>query len=422
MDPSSGTPSSGQATTAGSGDTTAGDTGPAGCGNGLPDPGEACDDGDVDDANGCTRTCEPSGSVRWTHVFGGGSGDQRAGGIAYAPDEDAFYVVGHRRVSTTFDEWLLKLTSSGDMSLDQTLDDPASEVQVFGAAAAPDGTIVYTGSSIGPNGDIFVRRLDADGSIIGSTDHGGAGGGQDLGLDVAIADDGVVLLAGREVASTLQERGLVQAYTVDFASISWSDGVGVAPSTARGAHWSTDIGAFFVVGYEGTPQAGWVRQYAPNGTPGWARTSSSTNNFVFVAVAASAEAVFACGYETPGDVPYRAQVFAFAAKAGDDLWNAQWDGIVGAGAYCSDIAVDAQGDLVTVGGSLFAGNEDPQPVVRKISAVGGDELWSTVVTDPSAPVGWLEAVAVGSDNSIVAVGNAGATANARVPFVVGLAP
>jgi cysteine-rich repeat protein len=40
-------------------DSTSTDPGPA-CGNGIEEAGEACDDGNDDDLDGCTRTCKPS--------------------------------------------------------------------------------------------------------------------------------------------------------------------------------------------------------------------------------------------------------------------------------------------------------------------------------------------------------------------------
>lgn len=41
---------------------------PAGCGDGLVDPGEACDDANDEPNDGCDRACQPSGRVEWTVV------------------------------------------------------------------------------------------------------------------------------------------------------------------------------------------------------------------------------------------------------------------------------------------------------------------------------------------------------------------
>jgi cysteine-rich repeat protein len=48
---------------------------PSGCGDGIVDVGETCDDGDPLDGNGCNNDCRPSGQLLWADRFDGGESD-----------------------------------------------------------------------------------------------------------------------------------------------------------------------------------------------------------------------------------------------------------------------------------------------------------------------------------------------------------
>lgn len=402
-------------------DTTAGTSAGPMCGDGNVDPGEACDDGDDDDANGCTRTCVESGSQLWLNIYGGGMGDQRANDVAFDPAEDAFYVVGHRGLGTTIEVWQAKLDAAGEVEFDNVIADPANNGYAFGVDVAPGGGYVYAGYT-DPAGDIFIRHADPDGTLLASVSHGGVVGQQDTAYGIAAADDGTVLAVGREAFSGSDYRRFLRASAANLTDVIWSESTGPSPGTARGVAWSVDTGAFVVAGYEALFAEAWVRAYDLGGTMQWETLFAEANETVLSGIAVSADTVFACGWELAGDPIYRGRLIAFDITNGDVRWDESWDGLVGEGAYCSDVAVDAQGQLVTVGATLVAGSEDPTPIVRKRAAADGQLLWETVVSDPAAPIGYFQGVSVGADNTIVAVGHAGGSKASHVPIVAGLAP
>lgn len=68
-----GTSSSGEADGADSGSSSGNDA-EAVCGNGIVDAEEDCDDGNMDNADGCSATCEISGAVRWIQPLPPGFG------------------------------------------------------------------------------------------------------------------------------------------------------------------------------------------------------------------------------------------------------------------------------------------------------------------------------------------------------------
>lgn len=74
---SSGDPATSSTETAGeSGEGSTGSSGGAAavCGDGIVDADEGCDDGNLDNADGCSATCEVSGSFRWTQALAAGFG------------------------------------------------------------------------------------------------------------------------------------------------------------------------------------------------------------------------------------------------------------------------------------------------------------------------------------------------------------
>ncbi|MBC8073388.1 MAG: hypothetical protein IAG13_34025, partial [Deltaproteobacteria bacterium] len=90
-----GSTSSSDAETSASADSGSDTTTGEGCGNGVVDGPELCDDGDGIDGNGCNNDCAPSGRELWTVTYDGVEHlSDRPSGLAVASD-DSVLVVGY---------------------------------------------------------------------------------------------------------------------------------------------------------------------------------------------------------------------------------------------------------------------------------------------------------------------------------------
>ena len=97
-------------------DSETGETGdvPVTCGNGRPDDGEECDDGNDVNGDGCNVDCVESGSVVWQSLFEGG--DMEATALAVNEDGEVM-VLGNSRASDDvfYADWRRLFASDGEV-------------------------------------------------------------------------------------------------------------------------------------------------------------------------------------------------------------------------------------------------------------------------------------------------------------------
>ncbi|MCA9709035.1 MAG: hypothetical protein KDK70_24535, partial [Myxococcales bacterium] len=144
---------------------TTGTTGeiPPNCGDGIPDPDEACDDGNMIDADGCNNDCTVSGSVLWFHTQAGGVGQNEEGFGVVVDDQGRAYVAGEF-FAVDLDFWVRQYEGDG-IGWTQSFDGGATTDGARGIARAGSTlyAIGYTAVP-GQSNDVWLRALGLYGS------------------------------------------------------------------------------------------------------------------------------------------------------------------------------------------------------------------------------------------------------------------
>ena len=177
------------------------------CGDGVVDPGEACDDGNDFDGDGCTSDCTVTFAVEWTWTYDGpASSFDVANDVVVGPD-GWIYVIGNTRSGGASDVWLQQLSPDGGPGWSWTWDG-AEALADDGVALAftPDGRIAIVGTteSMATGDDVLVLLFDPAIQAplwVRVIDGPGSGPGEydeiDAGRDVAIDPSGNVVVAAR---------------------------------------------------------------------------------------------------------------------------------------------------------------------------------------------------------------------------------
>lgn len=327
------------------------------CGNGMLEDGEVCDDADLIGGDGCEADCTSSDDVQpiWTLEHGGAFGFADCGGGVAFDSEDNLILAG-----IWADEiWVGKYDVEYEQLWEITY--PA----VSGAGGCMDVRVAVDAADnvgvIGPQDsmgfyDIFVAKLDADGSELWTDSFAGTYNNTDNAGDIAFDLDGNILLAG-ELRSALEYYSFWVAKLSPDGTLLWSDEYAGGASGSNGARGvAADVlGNVWGVGYE-TPQA------------------FETD-------------VFMRQYDTGGVVIATEAIVGVDANSQDIAY---------------DVAVDGFGDRVVVGTYRAAeGIDNNDAWVRRY--VGGVEQWMTTF-DGSGPYDIAIGVALAPDGTVVTSG------------------
>ncbi|WP_106090331.1 nucleotide-binding protein [Enhygromyxa salina] len=187
----------------------------------------------------------PLGAVQWSKRFGG-PGDDGAhdvkvrdqtgeivmvgfmadtvnfggGDLVSAGERDIFLVTldqnGDHVWSKRFGDETDQFTSNYEINTWMSLAlDPAGNIYLGGALLGSASFGGATISASGANPDVFFAKLSAGGNLMSNNRFGGIG--TDIGLDISIADNGYVVLAGRSFGSSVDfgVSGKVQNHGLD---------------------------------------------------------------------------------------------------------------------------------------------------------------------------------------------------------------
>jgi cysteine-rich repeat protein len=189
------------------------------CGNGVLEPSELCDDGNLDDADGCSAECEKSGALAEIfYVRSPGALYQPGGEEPYAGVFDLL-VDGERVVMAGTSEpegqdgsyltAIELLPGTKDVPppltfISETAVGGSSFDRLNGLALGPDGQYYAVGlAAVDGASDILVRRYSSDpqdyfdDEVTWELLYDGGIDGPDEGYDIAADDDGTLLVAGR---------------------------------------------------------------------------------------------------------------------------------------------------------------------------------------------------------------------------------
>lgn len=399
-----------------------------GCGDAMPDAGEACDDGNEVDADGCNTDCTISGSVLWFHSQAGGAGQsEEAFGVA-VDTEGRAYVAGEMWGAGDLDFWVRQYEDDG-LGWTQLIDGGGGNAGA--RALALRGNALYAaGYRVvpGQSNDVWLRSFGLDGSVGWQVGYNDALSGSNVGQGVAIDRGGNVIVAANEsVGDPLapQVDGWVREHTAGGAPV-WTAGYGgAAGGTDVARAVATDAaGRVAAVGIETVAGQGtdmWIRVYDTNGAVQWTATYANLNALDDEATAVAFDAagnVIVAGFELDPVIPWRLWLAKYD-PTGAPLWTHTWDGETAEGARAFGVAVDDTGDIVVTGQHRVAGLN--QLLVRKHDPSGNPRWVTTIVGAPETnQVG--RAVTIGPERRVWVAGGVDQGVDGRDAYVARLAP
>jgi len=343
------------------GDTDAdGDADEATCGDGVPDDGEDCDDGNAIDTDACiacvnascgdgflhegVESCDDGvndgsyGSCNSDCIEGPRCGDGSVDGPEACDDGNDVEGDGCNEDCGTALWTTTRAVGTRDEGLGVDID-PAGDVLVVAGVGNGGGTLELWIAKLGPSGDeLWSHVFDpVEGFVDDWPGH----------ADIASDQDGNVVV----IASVFVE------------------------------------GRFHV----------WLRKYDPDGEELWTQTWSADDWALGTAVAVDDNGnIFAAGYASLAGNGSDVWIGAYDAD-GNERWTLTWDGD-GADDFGRGIAVDRAGNVVVTGGANSEGGENGEFWVGKFDAMGA-ELWAQSLRE-----GYGHAVTVDVDDAIYVAG------------------
>ncbi|MCY1070166.1 hypothetical protein OV090_35815 [Nannocystis sp. RBIL2] len=307
------------------------------CPDGDLDEGEACDDGNDVNGDGCNRDCQPSAELLFEfHPSTRGSDEVQA----VAVDADGSIVAGGLGLGLT--RWAVRLDKALEVEWSQQYGEAMGLIS--GVATFAGGAYV-AGSAFtdGDGRDVWLARLDPGGAIVWEETFG-SGFGDDYVTDAAVVDGDGLIVTG--FAS--DQDGLTDLWTRRYAAAGTELWTSRVPMGVKFTIWP--LGPGLVV----TPEHAVVS---------WARPKDGVFPEWLVAVPLT-------GGEPSWTVEYPGSggtIYALAREPGGDLMLAGKQGealmvrrvtSTGEGVWSSDactgmngrdVAIDSQGDVVVIG-------------------------------------------------------------------------
>ena len=306
------------------------------------------------------------GSVAWQKTYGG----DESGALIQQTSDGGYIVAG-----STFsfgagagDIWVLKLNADGSVAWQKTYGgssgDRANSIQ-----QASDGGYIVAGStsSFGAGaGDIWVLKLNADGSVAWQKTYGGSSG--DNAYSIQQASDGGYIVAG---FTTSFGAGIGNIWVLKLnadGSVAWQKTYGGLGDNVTYSIQQTSDGGYIVGGYTSSFGAGyydvWVLKLNTDGGVAWQKTyGGSGDDLAYSIQQASDGGYIVAGFTT-----------SFGAGAGDgDIWvlklnsdgSVAWQKTYGGGSS-GDSAYSIQ--QASDGGYIVAGS-------TYSSVTGDDDIW-----------------------------------------------
>ncbi len=399
---------------------------PPNCGDGVPDADEACDDGNMTDADGCNNDCTISGSVLWFHSQAGGAGqNEEAFGVA-VDSQGRAYVAGDFYGAADLDFWVRQYTEDDGLGWTQSFNggggnDGARAIAVDGSTVYAAGYTVVAGQS----NNMWLRGFDLDGNPGLVASYNDPLNGSNVGQGVAVDPGGNIVVAANESGLMQGSNIWAREYTPAGAT-NWTaayngpaNGGDVARAVAVDA-----MGNVAVVGYHSVTGQGrdiWIRMYDTDGNPLWTVNYGNLNALDDEAYGVAFDPdgnVVVAGFELDPMIPWRLWLSKYD-PSGVELWTMPWDGAGGEGARAFGVAVDDAGDIVMTGQHRVG--DFSQFLVRKVDS-NGNERWVTDISGIARTNQVGRAVAIGPGRRIWVAGGVDQGVDGRDVYVARLAP
>lgn len=382
-------------------------------------PDDACESGRRfhDHAgDGLASTCTPRGGQEiWTRTYTSpGFFEDRAYHLAIDGKGD-IVVIGHTTVAGQgFNVWVRKYSGDGDERWTWVLDGGANlDEEGWSVVALPNDELVVAGYVTTPGGgpDIWAAGLTADGLRTWELRRDGGLAELDEARDVAIADDGDLVLIGYVTAddATLGTELWYERSDPQGQVVRWSrTRPGFVDYGSDRAHGIAALGDDFVgVGFrqndDGTQTWPWIARFDAQGNDVWNDDGTDVaRGGIWTAVEALPDGNIVVGGQRPSE------------QGDDDAWlqirgpdgGLVWEEFVASPGGSDDrvnaIFVDDQGGFI-VGGELGAGAGSTDAWLRRYDA-RRNELWSTTYSGPAGERDTVWGVGVDPDGNVVACG------------------
>jgi cysteine-rich repeat protein len=362
------------------------------CGDGIVDPGEDCDDGNLTDADGCNTDCRPSGSLRWMVEDQPPEGEDSCAYATAIDSGDAIGVVGHEsRDDLALGEvvWVTKLDPGGTPQWD----DPSQESgRALAITVDEDDRLIVTGTFGISWDESFARIYESDGMIVGTTTPG-----LDWANAVAVTNLGEILVAG---GSELE---------------AYDDGPGwmLAVEGYALALAASPRGGFVVAGRlsDGAFDDAWAAWYGGPGDPAWTHVSTDSpyDDVVHGAALDGEGNVLLAGFVVQGgsrDVWLRK-----LAPDGTMLWTRSYNSDGTQGDEGHAVAVDSHDRIVVVGYQGRVGSDPTEDIWIRKHDPEGEPLWTVTHAGAADDSDFAYGVAIDSMDEVVVVGCVGIGGN-----------
>jgi MYXO-CTERM domain-containing protein len=401
-------------TTEGPSTTGTSDDGPVvGCGNGIVEDDERCDDGNQIDGDGCSAACEPSGELLEELDWPERDADAYGNAVGIAGDGTLVVAGWRERPEGEVVGVLLGLTPELGVAWTTEVPGATAEHRVLpGALAiADDGAIWVAGRSLlvqeGPNLDEpWIARFAQDGTL----EHAQAlAGPTAIYFDVAALPGGDAVAVGWEQQQDGGARAVVRRHAADDGSEVWSrvDPLEEPPSAALSIA-ATAAGELVVGGWISGLMAYRdlrLQTYADDGTPTGTTTFGEPLTSYYpraLAIDASGDVV-ACGNVVRATAD-NAMLGRFTLGASSPAVWLQRIEAVGPGATgCRDVVLDTDG-RVAFTGYAFYGDTSFDPIVGRL-ATDGEVLWSgRVPANEGFRADFAEGLALDAAGDMIVVG------------------
>ncbi|MDC0667376.1 PQQ-binding-like beta-propeller repeat protein [Nannocystis sp. ncelm1] len=376
---------------------------PSGCGDGALGDGEACDDGNAIQGDGCNNDCQPSGELlaefrslvpgtEWIHdvavtaggdviVAGQQGRDRWVAGFdaqlspqwsqtysetewlevasSVAVKDDAIFVVGsvHAEQPTNPSTavrktWIAQLGPTGEVVWEDAWISEFGDSYGTQIAATDDGDLVIAGfmSVSATSTGMFARRYTADGEVLWTASHSMAAEMHaiwPIGPGLAVTPE-AVYVGFAVFGMSPSEETLVTFAPGDGAEL-WSRGLDSFGSSIKGAA-AADAGELVVISSGGDPQKIFARRVTEDGDIAW--TSNACTGTVGRAIAFDPSGDVVIIGDGPGDVGTNIRLCRFAPD-GALKWGKDIDG--GEDADLGYAVTIAPGGQIVAGGVMDGG-------------------------------------------------------------------
>jgi cysteine-rich repeat protein len=368
------------------------------CGDGIVDSGEACDDGNALDGDGCNSDCKPSGGLLRTIRYDDGGSDDRFHAVALATG--GLMLAGSTSGSgVASDGLLVRYDLEGNEIWSRAVDRVGEAEGFRGVVVGGDGTIFAVGQTAGEDAgsDVWVAAFSAEGSSL--WEHVWTTTGVDTAIDVAVAGSAVYVAGCRDDRGRAFVRRMSSSGSVAWTRTFSADG---GRGCAHGVFATTS--AVFAAGWtsgESTGEDMWTTRLDPAGGDSiWedVHTGIGSEDRLHDVVAAPGGDVLVVGREGDG-VQRHAWVRRYGA-GGDIVFTWQAESIDEVSILGAAVT---PGDGVVIVGWERAADGPQTAFIEKLDAQGGS-VWRHAGLADGETQSWLGGVAVLADGRIVTAG------------------